>query len=131
MAIKKLQSNYTTPEQSKRLLELGLPADSADCAYRGLYMPITILSPNELYSMHEKEVHDLETKRDRREGRFQTCEPCWSVGRLMEIVDMCSVKQDYVGKFEFEMNKSYIQNLIYLIIGMLHTKDLDFSKLEE
>lgn len=32
--MKKLQNNYTTPEQSKRLLELGLPADSADCYYR-------------------------------------------------------------------------------------------------
>lgn len=27
----KLQNNFTTPEQSKRLLELGVPADSADC----------------------------------------------------------------------------------------------------
>lgn len=33
MAIKKLQNNYTTPKQSKRLLELGVPADSADCYY--------------------------------------------------------------------------------------------------
>lgn len=31
MAIKKLQNNFTTPEQSKRLLKLGVPADSADC----------------------------------------------------------------------------------------------------
>ena len=30
MAIKKLQNNFTTPEQSKRLLELSVPADSAD-----------------------------------------------------------------------------------------------------
>ena len=29
--MKKLQSNFTTSEQSKRLLELGVPADSADC----------------------------------------------------------------------------------------------------
>ena len=29
--MKKLQCNFTTPEQSKRLLELGVPADSADC----------------------------------------------------------------------------------------------------
>jgi hypothetical protein len=28
--MKKLQNNFTTPEQSKRLLELGVPADSAD-----------------------------------------------------------------------------------------------------
>ena len=27
----KLQNDFTTREQSKRLLELGVPADSADC----------------------------------------------------------------------------------------------------
>lgn len=31
--MKKLQNNYTTPEQSKRLLELGIPAWTADCFY--------------------------------------------------------------------------------------------------
>ena len=31
--MKTLQNNFTTPEQSKRLLELGVPADSADIYY--------------------------------------------------------------------------------------------------
>lgn len=31
--MKKLQNNFTTPEQSKRLLELDVPADSADCYF--------------------------------------------------------------------------------------------------
>ena len=34
--IKKLQNNFTTPEQSKRLLKLGVPADSADCVLENL-----------------------------------------------------------------------------------------------
>lgn len=29
----KLQNNFTTSEQSKRLLELGIPTNSADCYY--------------------------------------------------------------------------------------------------
>lgn len=29
----KLQRNFTTPEQSKHLLDLGLPEDSADCYF--------------------------------------------------------------------------------------------------
>ena len=63
------------------------------------------------------------------------CKDCGMSGfsesgiRKPNLVGWCET--DYAGKFEFEMNKSYIQNLIYLIIGMLHTKDLDFSKLEE
>lgn len=32
--MKTLQNDFTTPEQSKRLLELGLPADSANMRYR-------------------------------------------------------------------------------------------------
>ena len=31
--MKTLQNNYTTPEQSKQLLKLGVPTDSADCFY--------------------------------------------------------------------------------------------------
>lgn len=87
--MERLQNNFTTPEQSKILLRLGVPKDSADCAYRGSYMPIDVLPPNILYSEHEKEVHDLDTKKDIREGLLQTCEPCWSAGRLMEILAEC------------------------------------------
>jgi hypothetical protein len=118
----KLQNNFTTPEQSKGLLELGLSADSADMHYHQECVRMK-------YGKEEFEYFLRYGKPDI--NTYSTDIPCWSVGRLMEIVDMCSVKQNYAGKFEFEMNKSYIQNLIYLIIGMLHTKDLDFSKLEE
>lgn len=117
----KLQNNFTTVEQSKRLLEIGLPADSTDC-YLTRFGTDEDFEVKVLNNVKYSEIAISNQK---------YCLPCWSVGRLMEIIDMCSVKQDYIGKFEFEMNKSYIQNLIYLIIGMLHTKDLDFSKLEE
>lgn len=33
--MKKLHNDFTTPEQSKRLLELGVPADSADMLWDG------------------------------------------------------------------------------------------------
>ena len=36
MTIKNLQSKFTAPEQSKRLLELGVPAGSADCYYSSI-----------------------------------------------------------------------------------------------
>lgn len=60
--MKQLQNNFTTPEQSKRLLDLGLPADSADCYYNGDYSRIEVL-----------------------EQGFCAVRPCWSVGRLIEI----------------------------------------------
>ena len=120
----KLQNNFTTVGQSKMLLEIGLPANSADSYYENF------CSDDPDYIRLEIRQNIKEVKNNLFED-YTRLLPCWSVGRLMEIVDICSVKQNYVGKFEFEMNKSYIQNLIYLIIGMLHAKDLDFSKLEE
>ena len=101
----------------KRLLELGLPVNSADCAYRGPNMPITILYPNQLYSEHEKEIHDLETKRDRREGLFQTCEPCWSVGRLIDIL---SNSQGWKPK-RVSIPESAINNQIDFLIKCIET----------
>ena len=47
MAIKKLQNGFTTPEQSKRLLELGVPVDSADCYY------LRDDSKKRIYLLHE------------------------------------------------------------------------------
>ena len=46
--MKKLQNNFTTPEQSKRLLELGVPADSADCYLNG--DSVIILNGKSLHS---------------------------------------------------------------------------------
>ena len=40
--MKQLQNNFTTPEQSKRLLELGVPADSADMFYNK-YMSLSAI----------------------------------------------------------------------------------------
>lgn len=79
--MKTLQNNYTTPEQSKRLLELGVPADSADCYLlrthtKGDTFIVEVLH-DELYSKKDKFTNMLEYL------------PCWSVGRLIEIYNMC------------------------------------------
>lgn len=128
--MKKLQNNFTTQEQSYKLLELDVPADSADCAYRGTNMPIDVLSPNTLYSEHKKDVHDLETKKDIRNGFFQTCEPCWSVGRLMEICKICEPKKYYEQLCEeLQCSQNYCVVIISHIIANLPI--IDFSKLDD
>ena len=76
----KLQNNFTTVEQSKRLLELGVPRWTADMYYQ-------FDSFQQLYRMQAFE--------DGYEHSSQMCEkdlPCWSVGRLMEIYEICSGK---------------------------------------
>lgn len=74
----KLQNNFTTPEQSKRLLKLGVPANSADMWYvgslgtPGKYAPFPSFSYHFDGAIYERDI------------------PCWTVGRLIEIFEICT-----------------------------------------
>lgn len=116
MIIKKLQNNFTTPEQSRRLLELGVPADSADC-----------------YG------DDVSAVRQLPEGMnftgFSKCVvyeplPCWSVDRLMEIVEICA---SYKLAISIYGRVILYSNIINGIISEMAYEigHIDFSKLEE
>lgn len=78
--MKQLQNNFTTPEQSQRLLELGIPADSADCYYVRMKHDefetprVSYEQYSKLILFHPKTFIYL---------------PCWSVGRLIEIYNIC------------------------------------------
>ena len=75
MAIKKLQKNFTTPEQSNRLLELGVPAWTADIMFD---------KNRRRYELIETEDDSLaETQRTLFYNDSAT--PHWTVGRLMEL----------------------------------------------
>lgn len=119
--MKELQNNYTTVEQSKRLLELGLPADSADLLIEpGCDVKKTIAYWTVFNGIidHEKFI------------------PCWSVGRLMEIIDNCTIcdNKDWEGivypstkKVKQDLGLTYIEFLIQSIECAIDL--LDFSKL--
>lgn len=112
--MKQLQNNYTTPEQSKRLLELGVPADSADLGIivDAMYCGIEILQ--EPYSQWCK-------------GNENISMPCWSVGRLIEIYVTC--KNLEFAQFDIKPNMNIINEIIERY--ELSVAILDFSKLEE
>ena len=111
--MKTLQNNFTTPEQSKRLLELGVPADSADCVHT--YLGIKILPEGIKYSNYDWMVADGDDRI-----------PCWSDGRLMEIYEICNGKT-------FERNDVYniFSDIFTTIESALLNHKMDFSKLEE
>ena len=114
MAIKRLQNNFTTPEQSKQLLELGVPADSADLYYQD-------------YGSIPMVVWTLTQPRDLRRGWLK---PCWSVGRLIEIINNCMYDIDKRDKFYAKLY--YHQNdLFSFIMSTLKYNEFDFSKLED
>ena len=123
--MKKLQNNFTTPEQSKRLLELGIPADSADC----------YISNKKIFVLHNC-TYQENFNDDLDLARLHLIDmphyiPCWSVGRLIEIAKICSVnKYDIIGLFQFlEDCEDCLLQLIDYFEKMIY--DIDFSKLEE
>lgn len=118
--MKKLQNNFTTPEQSKRLLELGLPADSADCYYCKFEKDTQWGIPNVLgieYSKHSRNI-----------GADYF--PCWSVGRLIEIYEICVDNNHIWSDFASDI-RNLVERLIYDIESMREINGIKFSKLEE
>ena len=115
MAIKNLQNSYTTPEQSKILLELGLPADSADFIYTR-YGGIHIIPNGAVYSKYSWIVSD----------GYETY-PCWSVGRLMELHDICI--EDEGAQYGWAPAGDY--NYIDYIISRFEDEIIYFFKLEK
>lgn len=63
--------NYTTKEQSKRLIELGVPENSADCYYTEESNTPNWIEEGKKYS--EINISDNLT-------------PCWSIGQIINVL---------------------------------------------
>lgn len=119
MAIKKLQNDFTTPEQSKRLLELGVPVDSADCMNFG-NADIFQIPFQRPFSEH-LELHV-------QEGLRKMYTPCWSVGRLIEIFRKLCPFGDIIGEL-IMMNDNIVESFVNEFENP--NVEWDFSKLED
>ena len=115
--MKTLQNNFTTPEQSKRLLELGLPADSADCYHDLSLNRRGMLAINGVYSLDVPYNHFFS------DGKHCYL-PCWSVGRLIEIYFICSFQPEILIDYT-------IEDLIDYLVSLFESVAMDFSKLED
>jgi hypothetical protein len=93
--MKKLQNNFTTQEQSKRLLELGLPADSADCVAHivdnsiDLHEDFFLKGDTRISVINQRHTYTKVTTLKDNEAWLDEPYPCWSVGRLIEIYHIC------------------------------------------
>lgn len=122
--MKQLQNDFTTPEQSKSLLRLGVPADSANYAYMrnemGNMCRVFINRPYTIYSENVKRLLDRETF------------PCWSVGRLIEITFECDKRKVSITYKDIVPCKgTIIERIINILEYAIECNDIDFSKLEE
>lgn len=123
--INKANKDYTTPEQSKRLLELGVPAKSANMYYYDMGSGF-IFAPD---MIERKEDSDYLVSGDPRYL------PCWTTGRLMWIINKC-VPKSYNRFLIFEnMNLHKIADFIEMNLityeVLVQQKMIDFSRLEE
>ena len=109
--MKTLQSDLTTPEQSKCLLKLGFPAESANFYYQDYgSIPMVVWT----------EMQPLNLRRG-------ILKPCWSVGRLMEIYELC-----YAQEFIRNVGVCLMEDVLSAIYDAINdtTDQWNFSKLE-
>lgn len=128
--MKTLQNDFTTPEQSKRLLELGIPVDSANFSMTENGKNVEALD-GILYSEYINRAPNNLSR-----SRFL---PCWSVGRLIEIAHICSdstlsykEEANEIQKFKEEHKcETLIEAVIVCIEDAVSIGSINFSKLEE
>ena len=121
-AMKKLQNNFTTPEQSKRLLELGVPAWTADLLQE---TNLGSIWRHRWLKREDESDYDAKAYQDFIDRHEKHTTPCWSVGRLIEIMQICCDRVYVLQPHEADI-------IQVVIADMCALKDvLDFSKLED
>ena len=118
----KLQNNFTTPEQSKRLLELGIPINSADC----------YISNEKIFVLHNC-TYQENFNDDLNLARLHLIDiphytPCWSVGRLIEIFAI-TIDSDFIDFDTYANSPCVLKELLEKYEKNIEL--LDFSKLDE
>lgn len=107
------QNEFTTPEQSRRLLEIGVPADSSN------------------YKIDVSEINgeyiDFPTPVYGRFGRYPKgfYIPCWSIFRLMEIYDLCN--EDVDDQYGWAANSGF--DYMEYVISRLENGIMNFQRL--
>lgn len=111
----KLQNQFTSVEESKRLLKLGIPANSADCFYIDEHSRIFVAW-----------VFGIESDPAIKYHRYI---PCWSVGRLIEILSILYGKP--ISWIEWCKEQPPIETILAEIESGVCQNLLNFSKLED
>lgn len=127
-----MQNNFTTIEQSKKLLELGVPEWTADMfydvnsekKYRSWEVCPVIVPLNTTYRKYLAYGENYDV------FKHEYFYPCWSVGRLIEIMNICSI-HNIVSIYRTDRDVTQIDIILETIINRINGNSIDFSKLEE
>jgi hypothetical protein len=129
--------NFTTFEQSKRLIELGVPVDSADCV--GYIVDKSDIF-NEYFQKGETRITAINPRHTYTQVTTLKCGevwidepfPCWSVGRLIELHRSCTTlpEEQYMFPFWYDTQDN-VEWAIRVLESGIMTGNIDFSKLEK
>lgn len=126
MRCKKFQPIYTTVEESKMLLELGLPKNSADCYYRN-YAKQGEPRADVRFVLNG---YDIITTIESCYSTFTEITPCWSVSRLIDIYKTCRTYK--CDSFAFNTQYSLDHMLEFILALFKENQDrLNFEFLNE
>ena len=119
--------NATTQEQSKQLLALGLPANSADCYSEG----------GDGFTIDCNPWPYFRNPSQRKDKQFfehnATLIPCWSVGELIIIWMKCYIfdaMECDIFYFSQEETSDLVGSMVERFAFGVKCKKLDFSKIE-
>ena len=125
------EPNYTTQEQSKHLIGLGLPVDSADCYYIELDEAVPHLLPYKTtFSMWQKEAHGLTVGSYFTNPDFGII-PCWTVGQLIKIYLICNPYENDNDLIFMLTSGVEVPDLCHYIITRLEYIKPNFDKVNE
>lgn len=129
--MKKLQNNFTTFNQIIRLFELGVPADSAD-----MYIECYWCDESNGRWRYKADSHEMFGKRKQIGEGIGAIKPCWSVGRLIEILEII-LGSPWSDKQLLGKQGTLLERVVSDFEDIVKYKEIfkdnriDFSKLEE
>lgn len=119
---KNIQNYFTSVEQSKKLIELGVPPNSADCYWEFCSDKFGESCEYDFFVGENAAI-----KNNLLSFRNEYVVPSWSVGRLIDIINN-STKLGYLVLYSSDI---LIERLIKVIENHSKFNEIDFSKFEE
>ena len=126
MKSKDLQSNFTTPEQSLKLLEMGFSASTADC-----FRESEKHNDGKITYREAKEINEYEQFMNDVRYEHAAVIPTWSVGRLIELINNYSRTMPILC-YQIAYNTRHKNSLMEIVLQFIqdNKEDIDFKNMK-
>ena len=126
MKLKDLQSNFTTPEQSLKLMEMGFSASTADCLRESEKH-----NNGKITYREAKEINENERFMNDVSYENAAVIPTWSVGRLIALINNHSSTMPILC-YQMAYNTRHKNSLIEIVLQFIqdNKEDIDFKNMK-